>query len=75
MNEGRHELIAAILAMLPFYNTFIHTPDPSKILNSLFTKRCGTFSEPDPLAMAVPITAEHGGEPRGQELLRRQQNQ
>ena len=44
MSQGRRpELIAAILAILPFYNTFIHTPP-----KSLFTKRGGTLSEPDP---------------------------
>ena len=34
------------MATLPFYNTFIHTP-----LKSLFTKRRGTISEPDPAAV------------------------
>ena len=37
------ELIAAILAWLLFYNTFIHTPP-----KSFLTKRCGTFWEPNP---------------------------
>ena len=44
MSCGRRpKLIAAILANISFHKPFIHTPP-----KSLFTKRRGTFWEPDP---------------------------
>ena len=44
MSCGRRpKLIAAILANISYHKPFIHTPP-----KSLFTKRRGTFWEPDP---------------------------